>query len=173
MHYGNIKQYDIADGEGCRTTLFVSGCTNHCKNCFQPETWDFDYGEPFTRETLTRLDKELEREEIEGLTILGGEPLHPKNVGAVADIVSYLKIWKSEKSIWIYTGYTFEELICGRDMINILQFIDVLVDGAFEEQKKNLLLEFRGSENQRIIDVKKTIINDEVTLWENPQKGRP
>ena len=134
MNYCEIKENDIANGPGVRVSLFVSGCERHCKGCFQPETWDFNYGKPFTRETLTRLDKELEREEIEGLTILGGEPLHPKNIGVVTDIVSYLKIWKSEKSIWIYTGYTFEELIGRRDMINILQFTDVLVDGAFEEE---------------------------------------
>ena len=173
MNYCEIKENDIANGPGVRVSLFVSGCERHCTGCFQPETWDFDYGEPFTTETIQRLIKALDRKEIEGLTILGGEPLHPRNVETVSQLVGYFKMWTSVKSIWIYTGYLFEELLDRTDISKVLMFTDVIVDGAFVEELKNITLEFRGSENQRIIDVKKTLASGELILWENPQKGRP
>ena len=173
MNYCEIKENDIANGPGVRVSLFVSGCERHCTGCFQPETWDFDYGEPFTTETIQRLIKALDRKEIEGLTILGGEPLHPRNVETVSQLVGYFKMWASVKSIWIYTGYLFEELLDRTDISKVLMFTDVIVDGAFVEELKNITLEFRGSENQRIIDVKKTLASGELILWENPQKGRP
>lgn len=172
MNYCEIKTNDIANGPGVRVSLFVSGCERHCKGCFQPETWDFKYGKVFTTDTYNLIEENLKRDEIEGLTILGGEPLHPKNIEVVRTIVHLVKTFCPEKTVWIYTGYTLEELSRQIVCITLFPYIDVLVDGEFMEEKKNLMLEFRGSENQRIIDMKKTLDNHKVTLWENPQKGR-
>lgn len=172
MNYCELKTNDIANGPGVRVSLFVSGCDRHCKGCFQPETWDFEYGKLFDNEVFREIDRQLDREEIEGLTILGGEPLHPKNIKVVTAIVSVIKTFHPNKTIWIYTGYTFEELMDRIETVEIFFHTDVIVDGAFIEEQKNLTLEFRGSENQRIIDLKKTFDNNKVTLWENPQKGR-
>ena len=172
MNYCNIKNCDIADGPGVRVTLFVSGCTNHCKGCFQPETWDFDYGEPFTRETEDKLIAMLEPHYIAGLTLLGGDPFEPSNQRALLPFVKRVRETCHDKTIWAYSGFTYEELKTDGShprcevTDELLGLIDVLVDGRFVEEKKNLRLRFRGSSNQRIIDVKKTLASGEVVLFE-------
>lgn len=171
MHYGNIKQYDIADGEGVRTTLFVSGCTNCCKGCFQPETWDFDYGKPYTEETEEKILAMLADENIQGLTLLGGEPFEPENQKVLVQLLRRVRNELPDKDIWSYTGFVYERdlLAGGRKHTEVtdemLSYIDVLVDGPFIEEKKNISLQFRGSENQRIIDLKKTRAEGRVILW--------
>lgn len=171
MYYGNIKQYDIADGEGVRTTLFVSGCTNCCKGCFQPETWDFNYGKPYTEETENSIVEMLSDENIQGLTLLGGEPFEPENQRVLVKLLRRVKKELPHKDIWSYTGFVYE-----RDLLEgcrkytevtdeMLSYIDVLVDGPFIEEKKNISLQFRGSENQRVIDLKKTLAAKEVVLY--------
>lgn len=172
MNYCNIKNCDIADGSGVRVTLFVSGCTNHCKGCFQPETWDFDYGEPFTEETENTLIKLLEPHYIAGLTLLGGDPFEPSNQRSLLPFVKRVRETYPKKNIWAYTGFTFEELT--RDGSHprcevtdeLLGLVDVLVDGRFVEEKKNLRLRFRGSSNQRIIDLKATLASGKIVLAE-------
>lgn len=172
MNYCNIKNCDIADGPGVRVTLFVSGCTNHCKGCFQPETWDFDYGEPFTRETEDKLIAMLEPHYIAGLTLLGGDPFEPSNQRALLPFVKRVRETCPDKTIWAYSGFIYEELKTDGShprcevTDELLGLIDVLVDGRFVEEKKNLRLRFRGSSNQRIIDVKKTLASGEVVLFE-------
>ena len=172
MNYCNIKNCDIADGPGVRVTLFVSGCTNHCKGCFQPETWDFDYGEPFTRETEDKLIAMLEPHYIAGLTLLGGDPFEPSNQRALLPFVKRVRETCPDKTIWAYSGFTYEELKTDGShprcevTDELLGLLDVLVDGRFVEEKKDLRLRFRGSSNQRIIDVKKTLASGEVVLLE-------
>jgi anaerobic ribonucleoside-triphosphate reductase activating protein len=159
MNYGKIIYYDIANGLGCRTVLFVSGCRHHCKGCFNPETWNFKYGTPFTEKTLKNILNSLDSTRTDGLSILGGEPMEPENQPVIEEIVTRVKKEKPDQTIWIYSGYTWEELhdknsICHtKHTKNILNHIDVLVDGEFILEKKNIMLAFRGSENQRIIDV--------------------
>ncbi len=172
MNYCNIKDCDIADGPGVRVTLFVSGCTNHCEGCFQPETWNFNYGDEFTKEVEDRLLKLLEPHYIAGLTLLGGDPFEPSNQIALLPFVRRVRSTFPEKSIWAYSGFTYEELKregshprC-EATDELLGLLDVLVDGRFVEAKKDLRLRFRGSSNQRIIDIKKTIESDEIILWE-------
>ena len=169
MNYAAIKTNDIANGPGVRTNLFVSGCSHHCKNCFNPETWDFTYGDNFTEKEMDLLIKETEPSYIKGLTILGGEPLHPNNVDVVCDIIiEFKKRFKVSKTIWIYSGYTCEELAKRLDentldsyssLMNILMLADVLVEGRFVEELKDLNLIFRGSSNQRLIDLKLSNFN--------------
>lgn len=173
MNFAAIKPSDIADGPGVRVSLFVSGCTNHCENCFQPETWDFGYGEPFTSETEERVLNLLDRSYIKGLTILGGEPFEPSNQRALLPFVRRVRERYPDKTIWMYSGFTYEEMT--RDgahphceaTLPLLDLIDVLVDGRFVEKLKNLSLRFRGSSNQRLIDMKKTLADGEIVLWEN------
>lgn len=172
MNYCNIKDCDIADGPGVRVTLFVSGCTNHCEGCFQPETWSFNYGDEFTKEVEDRLLKLLEPHYIAGLTLLGGDPFEPSNQTALLPFVRRVRSTFPEKSIWAYSGFTYEELKregshprC-EATDELLGLLDVLVDGRFVEAKKDLRLRFRGSSNQRIIDIKKTIESHEIVLWE-------
>lgn len=162
MNYCNIKNCDIANGEGVRVSLFVSGCRNHCKNCFQPETWNFSYGEEFTKETEEKILRMLSESYINGLTILGGEPFEEENQRALLPFVERVRNAYPEKTIWVYSGYTIEEMLTEgmrprcEVTSKLLSMVDVLVDGRFEEEKKNISLKFRGSENQRIIDVQKS-----------------
>ena len=170
MHYGSIKSADIANGTGVRVTLFVSGCTHHCKNCFNPETWDFNYGQPFTQEAETKILNDLNHNYIEGLTLLGGEPMHPLNQTALLPVVKKVKEKFPNKTIWCYTGYVYDkDLITGgrawcEATDELIKNIDVLVDGPFIESLKNLMLKFRGSSNQRLIDVNQTLENGTITL---------
>ena len=170
MYYGNIKSADIANGTGVRVTLFVSGCTHHCKNCFNPETWDFNYGQPFTADVENQILTDLNHDYIEGLTLLGGEPMHPLNQIGLLPFVKKVKEKFPNKTIWCYTGYVYDKDLIpnGRAWCEaseeLLKNIDVLVDGPFIENLKNLMLKFRGSSNQRIIDLKETLNTGTVTL---------
>ncbi len=170
MNYGEIKYCDIANGSGVRISIFVSGCRHHCKNCFNPETWDFHFGKEFTKETWQEIFDKTQPF-IKGLSLLGGDPLEPENQ---IELLPFLKEFKSQfpdKDIWCYTGFTYEELI-GNSRANIsctnelLNLIDILVDGQFVQDLKNIGLVFRGSSNQRIIDIKKTNEQGQIVLWE-------
>ena len=171
MYYGEIKNCDIANGEGVRVTLFVSGCTNHCKNCFQPQTWDFCYGQPFTTETEDYLLSLLSPVYINGLTLLGGEPFEPANQRELVGLLRRIRRELPDKTVWAFSGYTWEELT-GQSRARcevteeMLSMIDVLVDGEYMEEKRNISLRFRGSENQRLIDVPKTRETGAVVLWD-------
>ncbi len=170
MKYGEIKFNDIANGEGVRTSLFVSGCTHHCKDCFNPETWSFDYGNEFTASTQKEIINSLEPFWIDGLSLLGGEPFEPENQKALLPFLYKVKERYPKKTIWCYSGYTFEELTEGsRAKIDItremLSLIDVLVDGEFKAELKNISLQFRGSTNQRVIDLKKTFETGKIHLY--------
>jgi len=151
MNYGRIKKNDIANGPGVRVSLFVSGCRNHCPGCFNPETWDFNYGESFTKKTEKEIIKALRPSWIQGLSILGGDPMEPENQRTLLPLLKRIKVMLSDKDVWFYTGYTYEQI---RDA-EILKWIDVLVDGPFIEAEKDITLTFRGSRNQRIIPLKK------------------
>ena len=172
MHYGEIKNCDIANGSGVRVSLFVSGCTNRCKNCFQPQTWNFDYGEEFTRETEDRIIALLGKEYIAGLTVLGGEPFEPQNQRALLPFIKRVREALPEKNIWAYSGFTIEEMLKDGSHPHcevteeLLGLIDVLVDGRFVEDLKDISLKFRGSKNQRIIDVKKTLETGSAVLYD-------
>lgn len=172
MHYGEMKTCDIANGPGVRVSLFVSGCRNGCKNCFNPMTWAFDYGNPYTEEVEERILSSLSSDYVEGLTILGGEPFEKENQECVLGLVKKVKEKYPQKDIWIYSGFTLEELTgfvpsraSGPLANEILQTIDVLVDGRFVEEEKDISLRFRGSRNQRIIDTKQTLKQKQVVLF--------
>ena len=172
MYYGTIKKFDIANGEGVRVTLFVSGCRNHCKNCFQPQTWDFDYGEPFTEETQEQILEWLEPSYVNGLTLLGGEPFEPENQRALVPFLRRVRERYPQKTIWSFSGFTLEELkdenCRGRCEVTdeMLSLLDVLVDGRFVEELKNISLRFRGSSNQRLIDMNETRRQGKIVLWD-------
>lgn len=171
MHYGEIKNCDIANGIGVRVSLFVSGCTNCCEDCFQPETWDFNYGNAFTEETENRILEMMAPDYICGLTVLGGEPFEPENQRVLVDFLRKVRRKYPEKSIWCFTGFTLEMLEtegthCHCEVTEeMLSMIDVLVDGRFDKNKKNISLRFRGSENQRLIDLNLTRECGTLTLW--------
>ncbi len=171
MNYAAIKNCDIANGPGVRVSLFVSGCTHRCKGCFNEVAWDFAYGEPFTEDTVETILDMLRPPYIRGLTLLGGEPFEPRNQGAVVDLLRRVRQTLPQKSIWAFSGYLFEDICSGRlgDTREYLSFLDVLVDGPFVEEQKNLSLRFRGSENQRLIDVPASLASGTVVLWEDWQ----
>ncbi len=162
LFFGEIKDCDIANGEGVRVSLFVSGCTNHCPHCFQPETWAFDYGQPFTAETEERLLKLLEPSYINGLSLLGGEPFEPENQRVLLPFVQRFRALYPNKNVWAFSGFTLEELTGapGHPRCEatdaLLALIDVLVDGRYVEAEKDISLRFRGSRNQRLIDLNAT-----------------
>lgn len=172
MNYGEIKKTDIANGTGVRVSLFVSGCTHHCKGCFNPETWNFEYGKPFTKEVEEELLKALTPTHITGLTLLGGEPMEPSNQQVLVPFLRTVKAQFPNKTIWCYTGYTLEKdlLEGGNDTARcevtdeFLSYLDVLVDGEFELDKKDIRLKFRGSSNQRILDVPASLKKGEA-VW--------
>ena len=170
MYYGSIKPCDIANGTGVRVTLFVSGCTHRCKGCFQPQTWDFRYGQPFTAETEEALLEALDRPYISGLTLLGGEPFEPENQRALLPFLRRVRERFPEKDIWCYTGYLFDAQLLAQSRARcectdeMLRLIDVLVDGRFVEEEKDISLAFKGSANQRIIDVKRSLDEGRVVI---------
>lgn len=172
MNYATIKNCDIANGPGVRVSLFVSGCTHRCPGCFNEVAWDFDYGQPFTQETIDSIVDMLRPSYVRGLTLLGGEPFEPRNQGAVVELLRQIKRELPQKSIWAFSGYLFDkDILSGRlgDCTEYLSYLDVLVDGPFVEAKKNLSLRFRGSENQRLIDVPASLSAGEIVLWEDWQ----
>ena len=179
MNYAAIKPRDIANGPGVRVSLFVSGCRHQCKGCFNQEAWDFEYGQPFTAETEDEILAMLRPGFVKGLTLLGGEPFDPRNQEAVVHLLRRIRKELPEKSIWAFTGYVYDrDLITGNVgdealVREYLTYLDVLVDGPFVEEKKNLSLRFRGSENQRLIDMKQTLDAGAVVLWQDWQgEGR-
>ena len=175
MNYAAIKNCDIANGPGVRVSLFVSGCTHRCPGCFNEVAWDFAYGEPFTQDTVNRLLEMLKPDYIQGLTLLGGEPFEPQNQPAVVDLLRQVKMCYPKKSIWCFSGYLFEkDILSGRlgDTSEYLSYLDVLVDGPYVEAKKNLSLRFRGSENQRLIDVPASLKRGQTVLWQDWQGER-
>lgn len=195
MYYGSLKKNDVANGPGVRVNLFVSGCTHCCHNCFNEETWNFKYGELFTDNTLTEILEAMKPTYVSGITILGGEPMEVPNRGEVLHILERVHEEYPEKSIWVYSGYLTEELLASAgiwsadcvpdtitaprnrvldcttlaadadNLVKLLNLIDVLVDGEFINHKKNLMLRFKGSENQRLVDLKETIANGKITLY--------
>ena len=173
MHYSVIKNCDIANGVGVRVSLFVSGCTNHCKECFQPETWDFCYGQPFTSETQSQIIEMLKPAYIKGLTVLGGEPMEPRNQKDLLPFLTTVRNAFPQKTIWCYTGFTYEELLTDGSYPRceytdeVLKLLDVLVDGRFEIEKKDPSLWFRGSSNQRLINVPATLSEGHIVELEN------
>ena len=174
MYYGAIKNFDIANGEGIRTTLFVSGCRNRCPGCFQKQTWAFDYGSPFTTAEWEQIFESVSNSSVRGITILGGEPMEPSNQRALLPFLREFKRRYPDKNLWLFTGNLYEELTgalgehpkCLDITAEILALVDILVDGRFEEEKKRLGLRFRGSSNQRIIDMNKTREAGEIVIWE-------
>jgi len=175
MNYASIKPRDIANGPGVRVSLFVSGCTHHCKGCFNEVAWDFAYGDPFTQETIDHILTLLAPDFVSGITLLGGEPFEPENQPALLALLRQIKSKYPNKSIWAFSGYLFDRdiLPCrlGDPAVTreLISYVDVLVDGPFIESKKNLSLRFRGSENQRLIDVPNSIKSGCVVLWEDWQ----
>lgn len=175
MNYAAIKNCDIANGPGVRVSLFVSGCTHHCKGCFNEVAWDFNYGQPFTQQTIQELLEMLKPPHVKGITILGGEPFEPENQPAVLELLRQIKECYPNKSIWVFSGYLLDrDILSGRlgpweITREYLNYIDVLVDGPFVLEKKDLTLRFRGSSNQRIIDVPATLSKGEIVLWKDWQ----
>ena len=180
MHYGNIKKLDIANGEGLRTSLFVSGCTNRCEGCFQPETWSFEYGQEFTEATEREIIDSLQSSYVKGLTVLGGEPMEPANQRALLPFLKRLKAQLPDKTVWIYTGNTYEELTAGvakhpkciEATEELLSLTDILVDGRFVKERASLGLRFRGSDNQRVIDLNKTRAEGKIVIWEGCKQDK-
>jgi anaerobic ribonucleoside-triphosphate reductase activating protein len=176
MNYADIKRCDISNGIGIRISLFVSGCTHHCENCFNQETWDFNYGKPFTDKEINYILEQAAPEHIAGLSLLGGEPLEFINQQGILPLARLFKEKYPNKTIWCYTGYTFEKDVLGKMMRQwdytpeLLSYIDVLVDGEYIEAQKVLDLRFRGSANQRIIDVPQSLAAGKTILWN--EKGR-
>ena len=170
MYYGNIKRLDIANGDGVRVSLFVSGCRNRCEGCFQPETWNFCHGKPFTPETEETILQALSPSYVEGLTLLGGEPFEPENQRVLAELLKKVRVAYPGKNVWCYSGYTIEQIRSENHphcevSDEMLSMIDVLVDGRFMQELKDISLKFRGSSNQRILDVKKTLQSGEPVLY--------
>ena len=173
MHYGELKKCDIANGIGVRVTLFVSGCTNHCPDCFQPQTWDFDYGRAFTDETKAEIFAELDKPFVNGLTVLGGEPFEPRNQRELLPLLREVKAKYPGKTIWCFTGFRLDdELLTDGSYPRceatdaMLACIDVLVDGRFMKELKDISLQFRGSRNQRVIDMNRTRETGTVCIWD-------
>ena len=175
MNYATIKSRDIANGPGVRVSLFVSGCTHRCPGCFNEEAWDFNFGQPFTQEVIDRILEDLSPSFVKGLTLLGGEPFDPRNQPAIVELLRQVKAKYPEKSIWAFSGYLFDRDILpgklGDPAITreYLSYLDVLVDGPFVQARKNLTLRFRGSENQRLINVPASLESGTVVLWEDWQ----
>ncbi|MBQ7200662.1 MAG: anaerobic ribonucleoside-triphosphate reductase activating protein [Eubacterium sp.] len=171
MNYADIKQYDVANGIGVRVSLFVSGCTHACEGCFNKEAWDFNYGKPFTDKEIDDIISYMSPSYVSGLSLLGGEPMEPQNQEGILPLLRRVHETYPEKTVWMYTGYLFDEDILGRMCKEseisreIISYIDILVDGPFILARKNLKVNFRGSDNQRIIDVKKSLETGEVIHW--------
>lgn len=171
MYYGNIKKYDIADGLGVRVSLFCSGCTNHCEGCFQKETWDFRYGKLYTEDTEKKILDALNHPYIQGLTLLGGEPFEPENQRVLVTLLRKVRAEYPDKDIWSYTGFVYDKdlLPGGRKHTEVtdemLSLLDVLVDGPFVLSRKDISLKFRGSSNQRVLDMKKTLAEGKAVLY--------
>lgn len=164
MRYNKIRKMDIADGPGVRVSVFFQGCAFHCKNCFNPETWDFKAGKEFTDETIEEILNLCDKDFITGLSLLGGEPMHPTNIEGSTKLAKMFKERFPEKTIWSWTGFLFDEYLKDKEIVN---YLDVVVDGQFKDELRNPNLKWKGSANQRVIDVKKSLKKGEVVLWED------
>ena len=173
MNYAAIKKYDVANGPGVRVSLFVSGCTHHCPGCFNPETWDFNYGKPFDSDVINEIIEALRPDYIHGFTLLGGEPFEYQNQIAVLPLLKEIRAKYPQKDIWCYTGYDFEKDLLNNmakqwyETYEMLSCLDILVDGEFHQDQKDLALRFRGSSNQRIIMVPESLDKNKVVLWDD------
>ena len=166
MNYAAIKTHDIANGPGVRVSLFVSGCTHRCKDCFNREAWDFNYGKPFDQSVIDEILEYLKPGFIKGITYLGGEPMDPRNQAGLLELTRQIRAAFPEKSVWCFTGYVWDKIPAVEGVTEeLISLCDVIVDGPFIAEQKNLSLRFRGSENQRLIDVKKTLQTGQITLW--------
>ena len=163
MRYNKIRKMDIANGPGVRVSIFMQGCEFHCKNCFNQETWGFDGGEEFTDETIEKVLNACDKEYVEGLSILGGEPMHPKNIEGTTKLAKSFKEKFPNKTLWVWSGFTFEKYLKDKPVLN---YVDVLVDGQYVDELHNPTLKWKGSSNQRVIDVKKSLKKDKVILFE-------
>ena len=178
MNYAVIKNCDIANGPGVRVSLFVSGCTHRCKGCFNEVAWDFDYGQPFTQQTVDQILVMLAPDYIKGLTLLGGEPFEPQNQPAIVDLLRQVKAAFPPKTVWAFSGYLFDRDILPGKLGDpaltreYLSYLDVLVDGPFVENQKDMTLRFRGSSNQRVIDVPASLASGQIVLWQDWQGKR-
>ena len=161
MHYNKIRKMDISNGPGVRVSIFFQGCSFHCPGCFNAETWDFDKGKEFTLDTINHVLDLCDKDYIEGLSILGGEPMHPKNIEGVTRLAKAFKEKYPDKTIWTWSGFLFDEL---KDK-EIMNYLDVLVDGQFKIEEKDPTLKYKGSRNQRVIDVKKSLLNKKIVLY--------
>jgi anaerobic ribonucleoside-triphosphate reductase activating protein len=161
MRYNKIRKMDISNGPGIRVSIFMQGCTFHCKNCFNKETWDFKSGKEFTDDTINRIIELCNNKNIQGLSILGGEPLHPWNIKGTTKLAKTFKEKYPDKNLWIWSGFLFEQL---KDK-DIFKYVDVLVDGQYKDELHNPTLKYCGSSNQRVIDIKETLKNKEITLY--------
>lgn len=172
MNYAEIKEYDISNGPGVRVSLFVSGCTHHCPGCFNRVTWDFDYGKPYTQEVEDAIIRELSEPEYAGLSLLGGEPFEPQNQAALLKLARRFRKTYPEKDLWCFTGYLYDEDILGKmadtvpETREFLSYIDVLVDGEFKKDLKDITLLYKGSSNQRTIDVPKSLAAGKIVIWD-------
>lgn len=165
MNYHNIKTDDMLNGDGLRVTCWVSGCSLQCKNCYNPQTWGFDSGILFTEETIQEILYELNKPYIKGLSLSGGHPLDPLNAPEVLKIVKRVKMVFPNKDIWVYSGYEWENIIKDETLREIMKYTDILVDGPYIDELRDVSLAFRGSSNQRIIDVQKSLVTDQIILW--------
>lgn len=163
MRYNKIRKMDIANGPGVRVSIFFQGCAFHCKNCFNPETWNFDAGEEFTDNEIDKIIELCKEDHIKGLSILGGEPMHPKNIEASTRLAKKFKSTYPDKTIWAWSGFLFDEYLKDKE---IAKYLDVLVDGQFVDELKDLTLKWRGSSNQRVIDVQKSLKQNKIVLYE-------
>ena len=164
MRYNLVRKMDIADGPGVRVSIFLQGCEFHCYNCFNPETWDFEGGDELTDEVIDRVIELCSEEYVQGLSILGGEPMHPKNIAGTTKIAKAFKAVYPNKNLWVWSGFTFEVLQKRKDAQEVLTLIDTLVDGQYKDELHDFRLEWRGSSNQRVIDVQKTLKKGEIVL---------
>lgn len=163
MRYNKIRKIDISNGPGVRVSIFFQGCSFHCKGCFNEETWDFKGGKEFTDDTIKEVLDLCDKDQVKGLSILGGEPMNPKNIDGTTKLAKAFKKRFPDKTIWMWSGYTFEDYLSKQD---VMKYIDVVVDGQFEIDKKDPRLHFKGSSNQRVIDVPKSLKRKKVILYE-------
>lgn len=161
MRYNLIRKMDISNGPGVRVSVFMQGCSFHCKNCFNPETWDFEGGKEFTDETIEKVLELCSKEHVKGLSILGGEPMHPKNIDATTKLAKAFKEKYSNKNLWVWSGFEFDKDLKGKEVLN---YIDVLIDGVYKDELHDPTLKWRGSSNQRVIDVQKSIKEGKVVM---------
>ena len=161
MRYNLIRKMDISNGPGVRVSIFMQGCHFHCKNCFNPETWNFDGGKEFTDEVINKVLDLCNKDEVKGLSILGGEPMHPNNIEGTTKLAKAFKEKYPDKDIWVWSGFRFDEDLKDKEVLN---YIDVLVDGTYKDELHNPTLKWKGSSNQRVIDVQKSLKNNEIVL---------